>query len=110
VSEADQAFPVFGGVEKRFDWGACVLTAWLPRQQQHSSQDSCKQAHAVASRPNWLMHQHQHSWANMNTEMLLLRPNWLMHQHQHNWANMNKELLLLDPTGLCISTSTVGQT
>jgi hypothetical protein len=39
------------------------------------------------------------------------RPNWLMQQHQHTWANMNKKLLLLlDPTGLCSSTSTLGQT
>jgi hypothetical protein len=34
-----------------------------------------------------------------------------MQQHQHSWANMNKELLLLlDPTGLCSSISTVAQT
>jgi hypothetical protein len=44
-------------------------------------------------------------------ERLILKPTRLMPEHQHSWANMNKKLLLLlDPTGLCSSTSTVGQT
>jgi hypothetical protein len=106
---------LFGGVEKhRFGRGClradCLVAQTAAAQQTGKMQtSSCccvstqlayaaapaqlrkHEQRAAAARPNWRMQQHQHSWASMNKQLLLLlRPNWLMQQHQHSWANMNK--------------------
>jgi hypothetical protein len=56
---------------------ACLLTAWFPRQQQHSRQETGKQAVMLLLGPNWLRQQHQHLWgtyASKHGKLPLIQP------------------------------------